>query len=78
MAWEKEDKKLLRPVTEKQNSWRLGTFTLGRTYEFVIGDSTSKSAWPHKHEDIVVDKSPSPRHVQLHEPELYKTLVPSA
>lgn len=78
MAWEKEDKKLLRPVTEKQNSWRLGTFTLGRTYEFVIGDSTSKSAWPHKHEDIVVDKSPSPRHVQLHEPEMYKRLVPSA
>ena len=28
MAWEKEVKKLLQPVTEKQNSWRSGTFTL--------------------------------------------------
>ncbi|XP_015748121.1 PREDICTED: uncharacterized protein LOC107327912 [Acropora digitifera] len=79
MAWDNEEKKLLRPVTKEQNSWPLGTFTLFRTYRFVIGDSTPKSAWPHKHEDIiVVGKSPSPRHVQLQEPELYEMLVPSS
>ena len=65
MVWNKEKKKLLRPVTEKNNSWRLRTFTLGRTYRFVTDGSTPKSAWHHKHEDIVVGKSPSPRHVQL-------------
>lgn len=78
MAWDNEEKKLLRPVTEKKNSWPLRTFTLGRTYRFVFGDSTPKSAWPHKHEDIVVGKSPSPGHVQLQEPELYEMLVPSS
>lgn len=78
MAWNKEKKKLLRPVTEKNNSWRLRTFTLGRTYRFVTDGSTPKSAWHHKHEDIVVGKSPSPRHVQLQEPELYEMLVPSS
>ena len=78
MAWNKEKKKLLRPVTEKKNSWRLRTFTLGRTNRFVTDGSTPKSAWHHKHEDIVVGKSPSPRHVQLQEPELYEMLVPSS
>ena len=79
MAWKKVEKKLLRPVTNvKKHSWRLGTFTLGLTYEFVIRDSTPKSAWPHKHEDIVVHESPLSRGVQLREPELYKMLVHSS
>ena len=59
-------------------AWPLGTFTFGRTYRFVIGDSTPKSAFPHKHEDIVVDRCPSPGHVQLQEPKLYEMLLPSS
>ena len=79
MAWSQKEKKLLRPVTNvKANSWRLGTFTVGLTYEFVIRDSTPQSPWPHKFEDIVVHEYPLSRGVQLHEPELYKMLVDSS
>lgn len=58
IGWSIKDKKLIRPVTNLEgNSWRLGTFTVGCKYQFVIVNSNPGNAiYPHKSEDIIVEK----------------------
>ena len=79
MAWNKQENRLLRPVTNfKTNSWKLGTFTVGLTYEFVIRNRNPESDKPHKSEDILVEESHILRDGQLNETAMYEMLESSS
>lgn len=62
IIWSEERNTLLRPVTNlTTNSWRLGTFQVGRKYMFEVVDLNPANAiWPHKSEDILVNAHPTP------------------
>ena len=70
IGWRIEDKKLIRPVTNLVgNSWRLGTFTVGCKYQFVIVDSNPSDAiYPHKSEDIIVQENSDEVLMTVHPP----------